>query len=45
MYLRKGVLAAGNVELVERLVRLTRELGLDVASPDEARDRLGLVGP
>ena len=45
VFLRKGVLASGNVELVERLVRLTRELGLDVASPDEARQRLGLVGP
>ena len=45
VYLRKGVLAAGNVELVERLVRLTRELGLEVATPEEARERLGLVGP
>ncbi len=45
VYLRKGLLAAGNIELVERLVRLTRELGLEVASPDEARQRLGLVGP
>jgi 3-keto-5-aminohexanoate cleavage enzyme len=45
VYLRKGVLASGNAELVERLARLTRELGLDVASPEEARQRLGLVGP
>ncbi|MFO1492750.1 MAG: 3-keto-5-aminohexanoate cleavage protein [Kiritimatiellia bacterium] len=45
IFLRKGVLANGNVELVERLVRLTRELGLEVASPDEARERLGLVRP
>lgn len=45
IYLRRGVLASGNAQLVERLVRLAHDLGLEVASPAEARQRLGLVGP
>ncbi len=44
LYYRKGVLAR-NVDLVERIVRLARELGREVATPDEARGILGLRRP
>lgn len=44
IYYRKGVLAS-NEQLVERIVRIARELGRDVASPDEARSILGLTEP
>jgi 3-keto-5-aminohexanoate cleavage enzyme len=37
-----GVPAKSNGELVERVVRLARELGREIASPDEARKILGL---
>ena len=36
IYYSKGILAT-NVQLVERVVRLAKELGRDVATPDEAR--------
>jgi len=41
IYYRKGELAS-NEQLVERIVRIARELGREVASPDEARSILGL---
>ena len=41
IYYTKGVLAS-NVQLVERVVRLAKELGREVATPDEARQILGL---
>jgi 3-keto-5-aminohexanoate cleavage enzyme len=44
IYISKGVLAAGNEQLVARTVRMARELGLDIASPEEARQILGLPG-
>lgn len=37
----KGILAT-NPMLVERVVRISKELGRDVATPDEAREILGL---
>lgn len=37
----KGILAA-NQMLVERIVRITKELGREVATPDEARKILGI---
>lgn len=40
IYYTKGVLARSNAQLVERTVRLARELGRDVASPSEARQIL-----
>jgi 3-keto-5-aminohexanoate cleavage enzyme len=43
-YYRKGEVAKSNAQLVERVARLARELGRDVASPDLARQLLGL-GP
>lgn len=42
VYLSKGVLAKSNGELVEKAVRLARELGREIATPDEARRILGL---
>ena len=43
VYLSKGVLAKSNAELVEKVVRLARELGREIATPDEARKILGLA--
>jgi 3-keto-5-aminohexanoate cleavage enzyme len=40
--LRRGVLVQRNAELVERAVRIARELGREVATPEQAREILGL---
>jgi 3-keto-5-aminohexanoate cleavage enzyme len=40
--LSKGVLAKSNGELVEKVVRIAMELGREIATPDEAREILGL---
>ena len=40
---RPGELAASNAQLIERVVRLGRELGREPATPDEARAMLGLA--
>ena len=42
VYLSRGVLAKSNAELVEKVVRLARELGRDIAQPDEVRQMLGI---
>ena len=42
VYYSKGVLARSNAQLVERTARLAKELGREIASPDEARQMLGL---
>ncbi len=42
VYLSKGVLAKSNGELVEKVVRLSKELGRDIATPNDARKILGL---
>ena len=42
IYLSRGVLARSNAELVEKVVRIARELGREIASPGEARAILGL---
>ena len=39
---KKGELATSNAQLVERIARFSRELGREVATPDEARVILGL---
>jgi uncharacterized protein (DUF849 family) len=44
IYLERGKLAESNAEQVAKIVRILRELSLDVASPDEAREMLGLKG-
>ncbi|OAA31038.1 3-keto-5-aminohexanoate cleavage protein [Kosmotoga arenicorallina S304] len=40
IYYRKGELARSNTQLVERVVRISREFGREIATPDEARDIL-----
>ena len=45
LYLSKSRLAKGSYEQVEKAVRLARELGLEVAPPDDAREIVGLKGP
>ncbi len=42
LWYRKGVLAESNAQLVERVVRIGRELGREPATPDEARELLGI---
>ena len=42
IFLSKGALAKSNAELVEKVVRISKELGRDIASPYEARKILGL---
>ncbi len=44
LYLDKGVMAGSNAEQVAKIVRIARELGIEPASPDEARKILGLKG-
>lgn len=41
LYYERGVLA-NNVQLVERIVRIIRELGMEPATPVEAREIMGL---
>ncbi|USD34862.1 MULTISPECIES: 3-keto-5-aminohexanoate cleavage protein [Vibrio] len=45
IYYRKGELATSNAQLVDRVVRLSHELGRDVATVNEARALLGLSRP
>ena len=42
VYFRKGELAKTNAQFVERIVHLSNMLGRDVATPNEAREILGL---
>jgi uncharacterized protein (DUF849 family) len=44
IFVSKGILAKGSYELVEKVVRLAKELGRDIATPEEARQILGLKG-
>lgn len=44
VYISKGVLAKSNGELVDKVVRIAKELGREVATPQEAREILGLEG-
>jgi uncharacterized protein (DUF849 family) len=44
IFIEKGVLCRSNAELVAKVMRIARELGREVASPDEARAILGLKG-
>jgi 3-keto-5-aminohexanoate cleavage enzyme len=41
-YLAEGVLAESNAQLVEKIARISRELGREIASPEEARRIIGL---
>jgi 3-keto-5-aminohexanoate cleavage enzyme len=40
IYLEKGVLAKSNAELVVKVVRIAKELGREIATPDEAKQIL-----
>ncbi len=42
IYIEKGVLARSNAELVEKVVRIAKELGRKIATPQRAREILGL---
>jgi 3-keto-5-aminohexanoate cleavage enzyme len=42
IYYQRGVLAESNAQFVERIVRIAREYGREVATPGEARKILGL---
>ncbi|MBW2619050.1 MAG: 3-keto-5-aminohexanoate cleavage protein, partial [Deltaproteobacteria bacterium] len=44
LYLEKGRLAKSNAELVGKMVRILDELGLECASPQQAREMLKLKG-
>ncbi|CAN5537026.1 3-keto-5-aminohexanoate cleavage protein [soil metagenome] len=44
IYLNKGELAHSNADQVAKIVRILNELSLDIATPDEAREMLGLKG-
>lgn len=42
IYYKKGELATSNAQLVERIVRIAKEVGREIATPDEARKMLGI---
>ena len=44
LYLEKGVLAKSNAQQVAKIIRIARELGIEPATPQEAREILGLKG-
>lgn len=44
IFISKGKLATSNAEQVAKIVRILRELSIDVATPAEARAMLGLKG-
>ncbi|HEY8293060.1 MAG TPA: 3-keto-5-aminohexanoate cleavage protein, partial [Thermomicrobiales bacterium] len=44
VYLNKGQLAKSNAEQVAKMARIVRELSLEPATPDEARQILHLKG-
>jgi 3-keto-5-aminohexanoate cleavage enzyme len=42
IYYEKGVLAKSNAQFVERIARVAREYGREIATPEEARQILHL---
>lgn len=44
LFLSRGKLAQNNAEQVAKVRRVVEELGSEVATPDEAREILGLKG-
>jgi 3-keto-5-aminohexanoate cleavage enzyme len=42
LFYRKGELAKSNAQLVERVVRIAKELGREIATPAQAREMLGM---
>jgi len=45
IFLRRGVLARSNAELVEKVANIARELDRPIATPDDTREMLGLKRP
>lgn len=45
IYLSKGVKAQSNADQVRKIRRILEELALEIATPDDARQILGLKGP
>lgn len=45
VYYEHGILAVSNVQFVERAIRIARELGRDIATPEEAREMLQMHAP
>lgn len=41
-YIEPGVYAKSNAELIDKAVRIAREIGREIASPEEARVMTGL---
>jgi uncharacterized protein (DUF849 family) len=44
LYLEKGVMAKSNAEQVAKIIRIAKELGIEPATPADAREILGLKG-
>jgi 3-keto-5-aminohexanoate cleavage enzyme len=44
-YIEKGKLAESNAQLVEKVVRIAKELGRPIATPAQAREMMGLGAP
>ncbi|MBE9506141.1 MAG: 3-keto-5-aminohexanoate cleavage protein [Chloroflexi bacterium] len=44
LYLGKGVLAKNSAEQVEKIINVARAMSIETATPDEAREILGLKG-
>ena len=44
LMISRGKLAKSNAELVTKIRRIIEELGCEVATPEEAREMLGLKG-
>jgi uncharacterized protein (DUF849 family) len=44
LYLGKGQMAKSNAEQVTKIRRILSDLSIDIATPDEAREMLGLKG-
>lgn len=44
LYLSKGLMAKSNAEQVRKIIRIAQELGIEPATPDEAREILSLKG-
>ncbi len=42
LYYKKGELVKSNAQLVERMVRIAREIGREIATPAQAREMLGM---
>ncbi len=45
IYMSKGVLAKNNAEMVAKSIRIIKDLGFEIASPEEAREIIGLPKP